>query len=112
MHPLAAGGEELADRGVLGERLEQLDVRRPGGPGTGAAGRHAVGDVQHRLPHALRLVRLAAGHGQPERRGVELDGRVEVPDGDAYVVDARQDGNSHAGDSAALVSLTYRHTTG
>ena len=73
--------EELPDRGVRRQRLEQLHVRR-------AARR--VGDVQHRLLHALRLVGLATGNGQAERRLVELDARVEVAAGDADVVDARQ----------------------
>ena len=58
MHALAAALEELADRRIGPERLEQLDI--------GGSGR-TVGDLQHRLPHSLRLVDLQAGDGQAER---------------------------------------------
>src|SRR3954452_17627400 len=49
VQPLTACGEELADRGVVVEGLEELHVRR-----TAAF----IRDAKLRLPHALSFVRL------------------------------------------------------
>jgi len=49
-----------------------------------------VADRQHRLPHPLLLVRLLVHAAQPERLGVESQGRVEVGDRHADVVDAQE----------------------
>jgi hypothetical protein len=45
-------------------------------------------DPQHRLPDALLLVDLAVHHLKAVSAPIELDTRVEIPAGDADVVDA------------------------
>jgi hypothetical protein len=69
----ALAGEELADRGVLAERAEELDV--------------TVADVEQNRFDALLGDRLAVDERHAEDLFLELDGGVEVIDGDAGVVD-------------------------
>ena len=88
MEPLAAAGEELAHRRVRTQRLEQLDVTgaTPRDVSTRNLGTRA--DRQHGLADALLLVHLEARHLEPERGLVQPDGTVQVPAGDADVIDA------------------------
>src|SRR5438067_2126250 len=79
--PLAPAGQEPADRGVRGERLEQLD------PGRASwRGRHP----EHRLTDPLLLIDLAAHHGEVEDRLVEGDLGVEIMAGDSHMIDPVQ----------------------
>ena len=73
MQARPALGEELADRRVVAERREQLDVR--------------VADAQQRSLDALLGDRLAVLERHLEDLAVELDRGVEILDGDADVVD-------------------------
>src|SRR3954464_14416271 len=67
-------GQELADRRVLAERLEQLHV--------------PLADVEQHGLDALGLDGLAMDEGHVEVGVVELQRGVEVRDGDTDVVDA------------------------
>jgi len=69
----ALAGEELADRGVLAERAEELDM--------------SVADIEQDCFDALLGHRLAVDERHAEDLLVELDGGVEVIDCDAGVVD-------------------------
>jgi hypothetical protein len=51
-----------------------------------------AGRGEHRLPHALLLVRLGVRRDQAERVGVEGDRRVQVRHRDADVIDAGDQG--------------------
>ncbi len=74
----AGAVEELRDRGVGGERREQLDARA------------GVADRDHRLADALLLVGLLVHDLHAEGVAVERDRLVEVGHGDADVVDGRE----------------------
>ena len=69
--------EEMRTKAVT-ELEEKLDA---------AAG---VADREHRLAYALLLVDLLVDRVQAERRGVHLEGVVEIGYGNAYVVDREQ----------------------
>ena len=51
--------------------------------------RTALGPSQHRFPHALLSVFLGVGADQPQGVGVELDGLVQVRDGNTDVINAK-----------------------
>ena len=70
--------QELADRGIGAERLEQLDV--------------AVADVEQRRVDALLRHRLAVDERHAELVAVERERVVDALDGDADVVDRGQHG--------------------
>src|SRR4051812_25837377 len=74
VQPRAALGEELADRRVVVERGEQLDV--------------VLAHVQQPGLDTLRLHRLAVHQGEPVDVDVEVDRLLEVGDREADVVDA------------------------
>jgi len=74
VQPRAALGEELADRRVVVERGEQLDV--------------VLSHVQQRGLDTLRLHRLAVHQREPEDVDVEVDRLLEVAHREADVVDA------------------------
>src|SRR4051794_24708951 len=69
----AVAGDELADAGILGEGLDQLDV--------------AVADLEQNGLDALLLDRLAVLLAHVELLRVEPHGGVDVRHRDAYVVD-------------------------
>ena len=72
--------QEAPDRGVGAQGCEELDE------GTG------VPDGQHGLLHALILVGLAMCDFHAEHRAMEVDGRVQIGDGDTDVVDGEHPG--------------------
>ena len=74
VHPGAALGEELADRGVGSDGCEQLDA--------------AVADEHGRCLDALVGNGRAVLQGCAEKAGVGVEGLVEVVDGDAEVMNA------------------------
>jgi hypothetical protein len=80
MEPRAALGDEAPDRRLVPERPQQLDV--------------GLADAEQSRLDALLLDRLAVLEGHPETLGIELDRRVEVLDGDAYVIDCLEHGEA------------------
>ena len=78
--------EEPSDSRVRGQRREQLQLD----------GRRVVAHLQHRLAHPHLLVDLLVDGLHAENPGVPGDRVVEVGDGDADVVDGREQ-RGHAG---------------
>ena len=76
VHALAAALEEPPDRGVLGERRQQLDAA-------------ALAEQQRQRLDALSSIR-SAPRPRPEQPLVASDGGVEVAHGDAEVVDSER----------------------
>ena len=73
MHPRPSLRQEAADRGVLPERLEQLDA--------------ALADTDGGRPDSLISYRRAVLDQRPEQPLVGLERRVEVLDRDPEMVD-------------------------
>lgn len=73
VHPRAALGQEAPNRGVLAERLEQLDP--------------AAADPDRGRPDALVVDRRAVLHLRPEQPLVRRQRLVEIADGDSEMVD-------------------------
>src|SRR5439155_23277945 len=73
-------GEEAADRRLLGERSQELDVR--------------VADAEERRLDALLGDRLAVLERHSETLGVELDRSVEILDCDADMIDCLEHGEA------------------
>jgi hypothetical protein len=93
LDPRTLLNQERRDRRLRRQRRQQLD-----------RGLRGVGGTQHRLAHALLDVLLDVVARHPERVLVERDGRVEVLDGDADVVDSGEkrlarEGIRHSGQS-------------
>ncbi len=74
--PLRSRNFAIVDSGVSGAR----SWRQP------PVGRRA--DGEHRLPYPLFLIFLDVDAGHAEDAAVELDGLVEIGDGDPDVIDA------------------------
>jgi len=77
VHAFAAGTNELADRRLLAERLQQLDVRPSHG--------------NHRFLDSLALHHLAMNRFDPVQALVFGQRRVEITHGDADVVDVDEE---------------------
>ena len=73
VHPGPAAGEELADRGLVAERREQLDA--------------AVADAHRRRFDALLGHRVAVLDLGAEQPRVRVDRLVEILDGDSEMMD-------------------------
>ena len=80
MQARPARGEELADRRVGPERLEQLDV--------------ALADLEQDCLDALPFDGFAVLLAHPEAVLVQLDRSVEIVDCDSDVVDASEHGGA------------------
>ena len=78
LQPRPRAVQEPGDRRRVAERGQQLDLRRSGG---------GIRRREHRLHHALALVRLAVHEDEAEHLGVEADRRVEIGHRDADVVE-------------------------
>ncbi len=78
MQPRSAPLEETADRRVLGQRRDQLDLGRA----------LTVSRHQHHLLDRLIGIDFPMCDHQPERLGVEGDGGVEVGHRDPDVIDS------------------------
>ena len=88
VHPLAALGEEPADRRVLLERREQLDP--------------ALAETHRRSLDPLILDALAMLEPAAEQALVRANGRVEIRDGNADVMDGTC---FHRGDATAVCAM-------
>src|SRR5687767_2889381 len=75
LQPCPGPPDELGDRGLGGQRGEQLDAGLP------------VADGEHRLADTLFLVGLLVHRVHAEGLRVEGDRLVEIRDGDAHMVD-------------------------